>query len=75
MWLLLESISSHFGSFEMGNIQVPLDVRGVDLGCQAERIHQELSKRRRRLGLLVQHVVDVVRDALEHIQDLMHSAL
>jgi len=57
------------------NVQVALNVGGLDLGCQAECVHQELTQRRRWLGLLVQHVVNVVGDALEHVQDVCDGRL
>jgi len=57
------------------DVQVALNVGGLDLGCQAECVHQELAQRGRWLGLLVQHVVNVVGDALEHVQDVCDGRL
>jgi hypothetical protein len=57
------------------NVQVALNVGGVNLRCQAEGVHQELAQRRRGLSLLVENVVDVVGDALEHVQDVPDGVL
>jgi hypothetical protein len=57
------------------DVQVALNVGGVDLGCQAEGVHQELAQRRRGRSLLVEDVVDVVGDALEHVQDVPDGVL
>ena len=59
----------------MKNVQIALNIGGIDLGCQAEGVHQELTQRGRGLCLLVEDVVDVVRDALEHVQDVLDGAL
>ena len=58
-----------------GDVQITLNVDGLNLWRQAEGVHEELSQRRRRLGLLVQDVVNVVGDALEHVQDVCDGAL
>jgi hypothetical protein len=47
MWLLLySSVLASMRHENDFNIQVALNVRWVDLGCQAESVHQELSERR-----------------------------
>lgn len=77
MWLLLRHVSTLGGNkAAVGvHVQIALDVGRVDLGGQGEGVHEELAEGARRLGLLVQDVVDVVGDAVEHLQDLLDGAL
>lgn len=56
-------------------VEVALDVLGVDLGGEAQSVHEELAEGRRGLGLLVDHVVNVGGDALEHLEDVGDGAL
>lgn len=57
------------------DVQVPFNVGRVDLWCEGKGVHEELAKSRRGLGLLVKDVVDVVGDALKHLQNLLDGAL
>lgn len=75
MWLLLQAVSISRSNQGKGNIQVALNVCRVDLRRQRQGIHEELAKGAGRLGLLVQNVVDVVGNALKHLQDLLNGAL
>ena len=69
-------VSERYTIYRQGqNIQVTLDVLSVDLGSQRKSVHQELSQSRARLGLLVQNVADVVRDTLNHLENLLDGAL
>lgn len=56
-------------------VEVALNVGGIDLGCKAQRVHEVLPQRRRRLGFLVQNVVNIVGHALEHLEDVLDGAL
>lgn len=60
---------------ESGGVQVALNVCSIDLGSKGQGVHEELAECARRLCLLVQHVVDVIRHALEQLQDLLRRAL
>ena len=56
-------------------VEVALDLLGLHLGCQSKGVHEELTKSGRGLGLLVEHVGDVVGDAFQHFQDLLDRTL
>lgn len=75
MCALLQAVSLCFQGEAGFNVQVALDVGGVDLGGQAEGVHQELAQGGRGLGLLVEDVVDVVGDALKHVEDVADGVL
>lgn len=77
MWLLLLWQVSKTRNLSANglNVQVLLDLLRLDLWCEGEGVHQELSQSRAWLCLLVQHVRDVVAHSLQHLEHLLNSPL
>ena len=56
-------------------VEVALDIGNIDLWCEGEGIHEELTESVVWLALFVQNVGDVLGDALEEVQGVLNGAL
>jgi hypothetical protein len=57
------------------NIQIPLNIRGLDLGSKSQGVQQELTHGGGGGGLLINDRLDISRHTVNHSQNLLNRAL
>jgi hypothetical protein len=79
MWLLLQEVSQRKSKYHHRytgrDVQIPLNVRGLDLGGKSQGVQQELTHGGRGRGLLVNDRLHVSRHTVDHSQNLLNRAL